>query len=105
MKPLIVASTLALSAMFAVGAAMAAPPAKTTTAASTATPAKPKEHTASGVVKTYDASTHKLVLVSGQKYSVDATGAPDSLKAGDKVEVKWISKGKMREAEMVTVKN
>jgi hypothetical protein len=104
MKPIIVASTLALSAMFAAGAAMAAPPAKTTTA-STATSAKPKEHTANGVVKTYDASTHMLVLASGQKYTVDATGAPDGLKAGDKVDVKWIAKGKAREAETVTVKN
>ena len=105
MKPLIVPSTLALSAKFAAGGAMAGPPAKTTTAASTATPAKPKEHTASGVVKAYDSATHMLVLASGQKYTVDATGAPDGLKSGDKVEVKWISKGKSREGEEITVKN
>lgn len=104
MKSLIVASTLALAAAFAGGVAMAAPPA-TSTAASTVHATKVKEHTSNGVVKSYTASSRRLMLKSGLSYKLNPGVTPDSFKTGDKVQIRWSYNGQVRDADQVVLKN
>ena len=104
MKSLIVASSLAMVATFACGAAMAAPPA-THAATSSASQTTFKEHTSSGAVKSYSDSTRNLMLRDGRSFHLASNVTPANFKKGEKVQIHWKSNGKVRDADQVILKN
>ena len=106
MKSLIVASSLAMVATFACGAAMAAPPAThAATSSASAQTTKFKEHTSNGAVKSYADSTRNLMLKDGRSFHLASNVTPANFKKGEKVQIHWKSNGKIRDADQVTLKN
>ncbi len=60
-------------------------------------------HSASGVVKTFDAKAMKLTLASGDQYMLPKGFKDPGLKAGEKVSIAWDTKNGSRIAETVTI--
>jgi hypothetical protein len=60
--------------------------------------------TASGIVKSFDAKTHTLMLQDGTSYTVPMTFKDPGLKAGTKVSVAWEMKDGKHFADTVTIR-
>lgn len=53
-----------------------------------------KTETTMGTVKSFDAKAHSLTLADGTAFHLQKTYKTHAFKAGEKVEVKWETKGK-----------
>lgn len=61
--------------------------------------------TATGAIKSIDASAHSIVLANGMKYALPTNFNAKSLKAGERVQISWTMKGKDHAATSVKVLN
>ncbi|WP_102224560.1 DUF1344 domain-containing protein [Acidimangrovimonas sediminis] len=60
-----------------------------------------KTETATGTVKMFDAKSHSLTLADGKTFHLTHKYKSHAFKAGEKVEVKWMMKGKTADATHV----
>ena len=56
-----------------------------------------------GSVKSFDLAKHVLVLDNGISYKLPATFKDPGLKVGEKVSVGWVLKGKVHQADKVSI--